>query len=168
MRTLTVPVVALALAAAAGPAQAAPPSPSPPGAPTPAAEVVEKGVGFTLPSGFTVVAKQEAEPHGDEDTVHVARRGLAEVRAEVEDGPVDCRELPGATPRTGKSATGLKTCEAEGKAPPALGPEVAERRAALVAVQFPGRHLSVMAFAADGAEALRLARAVAASARSVP
>jgi len=123
----------------------------------------EKGVRFRLPKGYSVVDKQESEPSGDQDVVYVARKGALEVRVEVEDGILDCKELPKATPRSGKTAAGLETCEAEAEGPPLLGEQVVERRGAQVAVQFGAHHLSVIAFAPDRATALKLAREVAAS-----
>jgi len=123
----------------------------------------EKGVRFRLPRGFSVVERQETEPGGDQDVVYVARQGHLEVRVEVEGGLLDCKELPGATPRSGKTAAGLETCEAEAVGPPVLGEKVVERRGAQVAVQFGAHHLSVIAFAPDRATALRLARDVAAT-----
>jgi hypothetical protein len=165
----TTSLLAAALLAAAAPAVAQQPAPAAKARATPAAQAddgvrSEKGVRFRLPEGFSRVDRQEAEPGGDQDVVHVARRGALEVRVEVEDGLADCKELPDATPRSGKTAAGLETCEAEAGGPPVLGERVVERRGAQVAIQFGARHLSVLAFAPDRAAALRLAREVAATA----
>jgi len=128
-----------------------------------APEYVEKGIGFSLPRGFPVAEHQESEPGGDADTVYVARKDGVEVRVEVEDGYLDCKEILDAKPRLFKAADGRETCEAEAKGPPDLGAANAERRAAMVSVQFPGRHLSVIVFAVDKGTAIRVARQVAAT-----
>lgn len=161
-------LAAALLAAAPARAQAPAQRPAPAAAPARDARPAdaahsEKGVRFSLPPGFSVVDRQELEPGGDEDTVYVARRGSLEVRVEVEDGLLDCKELPGATRRAGKTADGRDTCEAEASGPPLVGEKVVERRGALVAVQFGARHLSVLAFAPEQATAVKLAREVAAT-----
>lgn len=162
-------LLAAALAAAAGPAAAEPPRPAAgkPGGAAPAPEYVEKGVRFRLPGGWPVTEQEEAEPGGDEDTVYVARQGPVEVRVEVEDGLIDCTEILDTRPRPGKNQAGLETCEAEARGPPMLGAQVKERSAAMVSVQFPGRHLSVIVFAPARATAIEVARRVAASGAEV-
>jgi len=159
-------LLAAALVAAAAPAAAQQPastSPSASAAKPDDGVRSEKGVRFRLPRGFSILDKQEAEPGGDQDIVYVARQGSMEVRVEVEDGPLGCKELPDAAPRTGKTSEGLERCEAEASGPPFFGAQVVERRGAQVAIQFGGRHLSVIAFAPDRATALKLAREVAAT-----
>jgi hypothetical protein len=156
-------LLAAALLAAAAPAAAQQPAAAAGTAQPDDGVRSEKGVRFRLPKGFSVVDKQESEPSGDQDVVYVARKGALELRVEVEDGILGCKELPKATPRSGKTAAGLETCEAEAEGPPLLGEQVVERRGAQVAVQFGAHHLSVIAFAPDRATALKLAREVAAS-----
>lgn len=159
-------LLAAALLAAAAPATAQQPAPTAAaaGAARPDDGVrSEKGVRFRLPKGFSVLDQQESEPGGDQDVVYVARKGPLEVRVEVEDGTLGCKELPDAAPRISKTPQGLERCEAEAGGPPFFGAQVVERRGAQVAIQFGGRHLSVIAFAPDQATALKLAREVAAT-----
>jgi hypothetical protein len=169
MRQPTIPLLlAAALAAVSAPRAAAAEQPKAAApkqaAAAPAADYTEKGIRFRLPGGFPVAEQQEAEQGADNDIVYVARKGGVEARVEVEDGPLDCKEILDAAPRHGKTAAGLERCEAEAMGPPALGDKVVDRHAAMVSVQFPGRHLSVIVFAPDKAVALALAREVAASA----
>jgi hypothetical protein len=162
MRPIALPLTLVLALGLAVPAAAQPPKAGAAGGAT-AGDRAEKGVRFRLPAGFTVTDHVESEPGGDEDTVHVARRGTTEVRVEVEDGLLDCTELPGGAVRRTSTAAGRDACESEAVAPPALGAKVVERRGALVAVQFGARHLSVLVFAPDAAAALKLARQVAAT-----
>lgn len=128
------------------------------------APLVEKGIRFELPRGFSVEERWETEPGEEDDKLFVGRSGMVEVRAEVEDGLLDCeKELQGKR-RNVKDAAGRATCEIEAAGPPAFGATVVERRAAIVAVQFEARHFSVIVFAPDAAAALKLARQVAATA----
>ena len=167
MRLPTLHLLLAAALASAAPALAEKPAAAARPAAAPAPAYVEKGIGFSLPKGYPVAEQQESEPGGDADTVYVAKKGGVEVRVEVEDGLLDCREILDATPRLLKSAAGLETCEAEAKGPPDLAAAVAERRAAMVSVQFPGRHLSVIVFAPDKATAIKVARQVAATGAEV-
>ena len=129
-----------------------------------AAPHTEKDIRFELPKGFVVEERYETEPGEEDDKLYVGRRGTVEVRAEVEDGLLDCEaELKGER-RAAKTAAGRETCEIEAAGPPALGDQIVERRAAMVAVQFEGRHFTVIVFAPGASAAMSLARQVAASA----
>lgn len=137
--------------------------------PPEATTATDRGVRFQLPAGFQVRQTTEREPGEPEHALWVATRGRVELRVEVEEGEARCDGAAlGAPARPGRTAAGLATCEASLAAPPALDPAVGARRAAVVTVRFAGRHLSVLAFAPDQAEASRLARQVAESAVEVP
>ncbi len=131
------------------------------------AERTEKGIRFRLPPGFAVEERWEEEQGEEGDKLHVGRKGPLEVRAEVEDGPLDCAAEIQTRPRAVKGAGGREGCEGETEAPSVMGVTVVERKGAVVAVAFHGRHLRVLAFAPDAAGALKLARQVAASAVEV-
>jgi hypothetical protein len=140
---------------------------APPAAPAPRPDVVDKGVRFQLPQGWQLSTRIEQERGEEDDVIYTARSGGVELNVEVEAGQMPCSadHFAGA-PRAGTNARGRATCEVEATAPPDLSnPE--PRFAATVLVQFPGRHLHVMAFAPSAAAALEAARGVAATAAEV-
>lgn len=166
--TAVLACLAFATARAAGPGAPAPrPGAGKPAAGAAGAERTEKGIRFALPPGFAVEERWEDEKGEEGDKLYVARKGPLEVRAEVEDGPLDCAAEIETSPRAVRGAGGREGCEGETAAPPVMGATVVERKGAVVAVAFPGRHFRVLAFATDAAAALRLAHQVAATASEV-
>jgi hypothetical protein len=138
-----------------------------PAGPAPRHDVVDKGIAFTLPKGWALSTRLEDEPGEEEDVIYVARHEGVELHVEVERGQMACtaEHFPVA-PTAGTNARGRATCEVETTAPPDLSrPE--PRFAATLLVQYPGRHLNVMAFAPTAAAAREAVRAVAATAREV-
>jgi hypothetical protein len=150
-------------AAAGDPRPAAPATASATPA-APANERIVKGLRFLLPQGYAVEERFEREPGEERELIFVATHELVEVHAEVENGRVDCKtEFVGGTERAGPPIGGRATCEIEGAGPPSMGAQAGPRQAAKVEVQFADRHLSVLVFAPDAAQALALARAFAAT-----
>ncbi len=162
MRLAAVLLTALSAAAAAAASPATPPA----AAAAPAdGWRADRGVRFEFPARFQVERTLEQEPGEENDVVFVGKKGALELRAEVEQGTLACtaQALAGA-PRQ-LEVGGRPACEVELPAPPVLDPKAGARRAHALLVQFPGRFLSVLAFAPDQATASKLARQLAATAR---